>query len=268
MPGLAPRGQVADAGALARYYDLDLGEEDPGDLDMYLALADATDGTVLELMAGSGRIAVPLAAAGHEVVAVDTDTQMLGRAAARWQRRSDRAPSASLELVEADATNLRLKSRFSLVLVALNGLLLLDGREPQLALMKVAARHVRRNGRAVFDVWLPTPEDLVLYDGRLVLDWVRDDAETGEHVAKTTSARYQPAARRAQVTSFFDAWHDGEPARRTVRHDSISFVSAEELQALAHAAGLKVEQVGGDYEMGDFAPDSDRVVMVCRSLSG
>ena len=57
------RGPVADRDALARYYDLDLGGDDPGDLDMYLAFADATDGTVLELMAGSGRIAVPLAVA-------------------------------------------------------------------------------------------------------------------------------------------------------------------------------------------------------------
>ena len=261
------RGPVADRDALARYYDLDLGGDDPGDLDMYLALADATDGTVLELMAGSGRIAVPLAAAGHDVVAVDNDAQMLGRAAALWQRTSDRAPAGSLELVEADATTLRLKKRFGLVIVALNGLLLLDGRVAQLDLMKVAARHVKRRGLVVVDVWLPTPEDLVLYDARLVLDWVRDDEATGEHVAKTTSARYQPAARRAEITSFFDAWRDTEAPRRTMRTDLINFLSADELVSLAEAAGLKLDQLSGEYEMGDFAADSDRVVMVYRKLT-
>jgi hypothetical protein len=133
--------------------------------------------------------------------------------------------------------------------------------------MKTAARHLKRNGRAVFDVWLPAPDDLALYDGRLVLDWVRDDPQTGEHVSKTTSARYQSAARRATVTSFFDAWHDGEGPRRTMRHDTVSFISAAELGSLAEAAGLRVDQVAGDYEMGDFAADSDRVVMVCRLSS-
>ena len=107
----------------------------------------------------------------------------------------------------------------------------------------------------------------MLYDARLVLDWVRDDEATGEHVAKTTSARYQPAARRAEITSFFDAWRDTEAPRRTMRTDLISFLSADELVSLAEAAGLKLDQLSGEYEMGDFAADSDRVVMVYRKLT-
>ena len=52
------------ADALARLYDVDL-LEDPGDLDLYLALAARTGGPILECGVGSGRIAVPLAAAGY-----------------------------------------------------------------------------------------------------------------------------------------------------------------------------------------------------------
>ena len=65
--------------ALARLYDLDL-SEDPGDLDLYLALAERTGGPILELAAGTGRLAVPLAAAGHQVTGVDLDPAMLARA--------------------------------------------------------------------------------------------------------------------------------------------------------------------------------------------
>ena len=76
------RPDAATAAALARLYDLDL-SEDPGDLDLYLALADRADGPILELAAGTGRLAVPLAAAGHEVTAVDLDPAMLQRGRAR-----------------------------------------------------------------------------------------------------------------------------------------------------------------------------------------
>ena len=62
--------------AFAGLYDLDL-VEDPGDLDLYLALAARTGGPILELGCGTGRVAVPLAAAGHEVTAVDIDPAML-----------------------------------------------------------------------------------------------------------------------------------------------------------------------------------------------
>ena len=81
--------------ALARLYDLDLAE-DPGDLDLYLALAGRTGGPVLELAVGTGRIAVPLAASGIDVTGVDTDPAMLARAEAggRRGRAERRAPPA------------------------------------------------------------------------------------------------------------------------------------------------------------------------------
>ena len=67
---------------------------------MYLALAEAADGPVLELMAGTGRMAVPLAAAGHASTAVDRDAAMLRRAAALLAARQGAAREmrAQLEL--------------------------------------------------------------------------------------------------------------------------------------------------------------------------
>lgn len=252
------------AQALALYYDLDLAD-DPGDLDMYLAFADATSGPILELMAGSGRLAVPIASAGHKVTAVDYDPYMLERAATRWQRAKARAAKgASLELLDADVTTFALKKRFDLVIVALNSLLLLDGREAQQAIFEVIAEHLARDGRAVIDVWLPAPDDLALYDGRVVLDWLRRDPEASAQVAKSTAARYDSATRTASVTSLFDAWRDGEAPNRVARQDMITFVSADELVRFATDAGLIVDTIASDYEMGLFAVGSDRVVMVCR----
>jgi len=55
------------AEAIARLYDLDLSVE-PGDVDLYRALARRTGGPILELAVGSGRIAVPLAEDDKDVV--------------------------------------------------------------------------------------------------------------------------------------------------------------------------------------------------------
>src|SRR5256885_15688772 len=70
------------AEALARLYDLDL-TEDPGDLELYRALAWRTGGPIVELAVGTGRIAAPLMADGHRVVGIDLDPAMLGRARTR-----------------------------------------------------------------------------------------------------------------------------------------------------------------------------------------
>ena len=130
--------------------------------------------------------------------------------------------------------------------------------------MQTIATHLAPDGRAVIDVWLPAPEDLVLYDGRLVNDWVREDSETGNLVAKMTSARYSPAAGTATLDTFFEEWQQTETPHRTHRRDELNFVSASDLLSLVERAGLEPEIVAGDHDMTELAPDSDRLVLVAR----
>ena len=70
------RPDAATAAALARLYDLDL-TDDPGDLDLYLALADRADGPVLELACGTGRVLIPTARAGITITGLDVSPHML-----------------------------------------------------------------------------------------------------------------------------------------------------------------------------------------------
>ena len=268
-PELLPTTPEPLAIALARYYDLDLSDE-PGDVEMHLALAGSVEGDILELMAGSGRVAVPLAASGRRVVAIDHAPAMLARAATLWSRVADRAAGAQLELVEADAVRLTLDEQFGLVLVALNSLLLVD-HDTQPELFVTIARHLAPGGRAVVDTWLPRPEDLALYDGRQILDWVRHDDETDELVAKTSAARYDSAWRVADVTTFFDAWREtaaDAPVRRSMRRDRASFSDARRIVDMAVRAGLEIDVLAGDYDMSPFGADADRAVLVCRSPTG
>ena len=265
MPVSAAARRAISAGALiARYYDLDL-LEDPGDVAMYLALAAEGRGSILELCAGSGRVAVPLAAAGHDVTAVDRDPDMLDRARTLWKRHpAHKAGGGSLTFVENDVTLLDLPERFDLVILALNSLLLLGGPDAQLAALRAMSRHLAPNGRAVVDVWLPSAGDLELYDGRLMLDWVRRDEEREEHVAKLTAARHDPDTATAEITTFFDAWQDTKRPRRVMRQDTAHLLTATGVRRLLREAGLSVERSVGDYSLAPFKSGGDRLVVICR----
>ena len=259
-----PGNDRQSAAALARYYDLDVAKEQNA-LARYLALAAATGGPILELACGSGRLCVPLAGAGHRVVGIDRDTAMLERATRAWQAIEAATAGGELELVQADITDLHIDRRFTLVILAFNGLLLLDEREAQKNALGVIAEHLADDGRAVIDAWLPTPDDLALYDGRTILEWVRHDDDGEEWVAKTTAARYLSASHSAVVDTFFDAWRQGEPTRRTHRRDRVSFIGVTELLALTDDAGLEPVVVAGDYDMSQLEDASERVVLVCRA---
>lgn len=251
---------------LARYYDLDLLEE-PGDLDLYLAMAARTSSPILELGIGSGRIAVPLALAGHRVTGVDVDPAMLERARSRWEASRGRRPRGRLELVEADMRDADLEGRYALAILALNALLLLPDRDAQAAALRTCALHLAPGGLAIVDVALPGADDLAACDGRLTLDWVREDPETGELVTRTSSARYDAASASVDLVQVFDAVAPGGgPLRRTIRRDRLQLLSAAHLLDLVGDAGLAVEQAGGDHLLTPFGPGSTRVVLVTRSL--
>jgi SAM-dependent methyltransferase len=246
--------------ALARLYDLDF-VEDPGDIDFYLALAQRTGGPVLELGVGTGRIAVPLAAAGFDVTGVDVDAAMLDRARAR---AADTGLGERVRLVEADIVDLELPEigAFRLAFLALNSLMLLGTREAQRGALRTAARHLAPGGLAAVDVWLPDADDLARFDGRVILEYAREDPETGLLVTKAGSAQHDNASQVVTLTTMYEESAPGGAVQRWLRMDRLRLVSADELRTLAHEAGLDVETIAGGYDLAPLGPGSDRAVLV------
>src|SRR5690242_10405608 len=97
-------------------------------------------GSILDLGAGVGRIADPLVALGHRVVAVDDSPDMLARVAAA-------------ERVCSRIEDLRLAERFDVVVLASHLVNTVDGHTRR-ALLETVAHHLADGGRAVIE-WHP-----------------------------------------------------------------------------------------------------------------
>lgn len=260
---LVDRAADRTAAALARLYDLDLAG-DPGDLDLYLALGERAAGPILELGAGSGRLAVPLAASGWQVTGVDRDPAMLERARRRAEALGDEI-SQRLELVQADIDGLRLEAgrpAFKLAFIALNSLMMLPDRAAQASAIRTVADHLALGGLAVADVWLPDADDLARYDGRLVLEYMREDPETGHMIVKTAAAVHEPTTGRITLDAIYDEVEQGKPPVRWLRRDRLRLVSADDLRDFAEKAGLRVELVAGGYDLEPLGPGSERAILV------
>jgi SAM-dependent methyltransferase len=252
------------AAALARLYDVDL-VEDPGDVDLYLALAARTGGPILEIASGSGRIAAPLVEAGYEVTAVDIDPVVLARAEKAFAA-ADPTVRARLELVEADLVGLSLPGgpRFRLAILALNSILLLATRDRQRGALEAMARHLLPGGVAVVDVWVPSADELARYDGRMSLEYVRTDPETGLLVTKMSAAQHEPATGHVQLTTLYCEGEQGGPGRRWIREDRLRLLNVEDLRLLAESAELDVEVLAGDYDLNPVSAHDERMILVAR----
>lgn len=266
MQDRSPGTGDGTADAIARLYDLDLSEFD-GDLDLYTALAQRTGGPILELAVGTGRIAVPLAEAGYEVVGVDLDAAMLRRAMARIEQAGVGGRAALVEgdmIAAASIPAVAERGPYRLAILALQSILILTTPEAQRSVVEQMARLVAPGGLVVIDTWLPTPADLVGFDGRLSFEWLRTDPETGKAVTKTLAAWYDHVRRLVTLTTFFEEGAQGTALVRWIREDPLRLIGVDELVGFAKDAGLEMDRLAGDHDLELLQPGSDRVVMVAR----
>jgi SAM-dependent methyltransferase len=110
----------------------------------------AGGGRVLELGAGTGRLAIPLAAAGTEVWALDASRAMLGALASK-------PGGAGVRLVLGDMARppLRAGAGFAVVLCAFNSLFNLPRPAEQQLCLRAAATLLAPGGRLVVETSLP-----------------------------------------------------------------------------------------------------------------
>jgi SAM-dependent methyltransferase len=108
------------------------------DLPLWRALAEETGGPVLDVGAGTGRVALDLARAGVEVVALDVEPELLAALRAR---------DARVETVAADARDFDAgHERFGLVIAPMQTVQLLGGPDGRRGFLRSAARALRPGG--------------------------------------------------------------------------------------------------------------------------
>lgn len=126
------------------------------DLTLWRSLADACGGPVLDVGAGTGRVALDLAVWGHEVTALDHDPALLAALAERAQSRG-----LDVTTAVADATAFELHQRFALVIMPMQTIQLLDGSAARRSFLRCARTHLQRGGLVAIAV----ADALAAFDG-------------------------------------------------------------------------------------------------------
>jgi SAM-dependent methyltransferase len=122
----------------ALWHDLECGAYGE-DLPLWRALAAEAGGPVLDVGAGTGRVAMDLAAAGVPVVALDAEARLL-------EALEHRAAGLPVETVVGDARAFTLERRVALVLVPMQTLQLLGGPRGRAAFLRCAMDHLEPGG--------------------------------------------------------------------------------------------------------------------------
>jgi SAM-dependent methyltransferase len=120
------------------------------DLPLWRELAERADGPVLDVGAGTGRVALDLAGRGHDVTAIDSDAELVHELATRAREHGVRVRTAA-----ADARSLKLDREFALAIAPMQVFQLLGGADGRRAALQSLRGHLRTG--ALFAAALADP---------------------------------------------------------------------------------------------------------------
>ncbi len=236
------------------------------DVNFYRGLArELRTDDVLEMACGSGRVTIPLARDGRNVVGFDLSQAMVARAHAR-ATRIGKASRARIVLFRADMRRFELTRKFPLIISAFNSLEHLYTRTDLAACLDCVKAHLAPGGRFAFDVQNP---DLKWLTRDPRKRWARTrfrDPGTGVRLEYTTSHLYDPVSQIAFIKFYYQTLEKDPGDRRTsvVRLAQRKFFPAE-LEALLAANGLRVDQRFGGFAREPLHGDTESQILVCRA---
>jgi SAM-dependent methyltransferase len=235
------------------------------DVRFYVELAVRTGGPVLELGAGTGRVAFAVAREGLDVVAVEAMPPMLDQAAARLSRLPQRV-QRHVELRRGSLERLRLRRRFPLVIAPFNVWMHLYTRAQLERGFATVRHHLAPRGRFVFDVLLPDPACMARDPTRRYRGGRVPHPRDGETYQYSEYFQYDPMS---QVeTTIMDFEHPTTKSKSFCTPLTQRQLFPAELEALLHYNGFAVESHTGDFTGEPITSATESQVVVAKARPG
>jgi SAM-dependent methyltransferase len=205
----------------------------------------ACGGRALELGVGTGRVAIPLAAAGVEVHGIDASPAMVERLRAK-------PGGERVRVGIGDFADVAAEGEFSLVFVVFNTFFMLLTQEEQVRCFRNAAARLAPGGVFVIEAFFP---DVKRYDGGQI---VRTISIADDEVVLEVS-RHDAASQRVTTQRVVLGGGGGGVRLFPIQ---IRYAWPTELDLMARLAGLKLRARWGGWRREPFDSGSAKHVSV------
>jgi SAM-dependent methyltransferase len=237
---MSPQPSAYDA--IARLYD-PWSRSVVEDVSFYVDEALRAGGPVVELGVGTGRIAIPTAAAGVRVIGVDSSAAMLAVCADQAERAG---VAELLDLRVGDLREPPVSERVRLVTCPFRAYLHLVDDDERMRALRAARELLLPGGRLVFDVFAPGPDDIAETNAR----WIEREPGIHERADWDTVARTLKLSVRG-------------PGGETTM--TLSWLEPARWQALIAEAGFEVVACYGWFDRRPYTGGEDIVWVAERS---
>lgn len=220
------------------------------DVPFFVEEARRTDGDVLELMAGTGRVSLPLAEAGIRLTCVDNAPEMRDALRAKLQARG-LVETTAVRLMDVRA--LDLGRQFPLIFIPFNAFAELRTADDQRATLAGIRAHLAPGGRFICTLHNPVVRRQRI-DGQLRL-WRSATLPDGGRVILWGAEQLDPASGIVEALEVFEEFApDGSQIARRLFPLRFALLEPDVFEAQAAEAGFTITTRYGGYDRAPFDP--------------
>lgn len=214
-----------------------------------------TEGKILEIGVGTGRLFSQALKSGADIYGLDISERMIEKAKEKVPR--EQHP----RLFVQNAVTMKLSQRFALILAPFRVLAHLMKVNDQISCLSRIRKHLEPGGRFIFDMFIP--DFNVLAKGIPERVDFEGEYEKGKKLIRISSATYDLSRQIGNVRMKF-RWDEGGRRHEALWKFPMRFYFRFELEHLVCRSGLELEAIYGDYQGNPISEKSTDYLMVCK----
>ena len=225
------------------------------DIEFWKKLLDKSPGKkVLELAAGTARLAIPLIREGAEYTGIEISPEFCKQAKKKLKYNRMKA-----SFIEADMRKFELKETYDLIFIGFNSFLHLLKNDDAKACLDSVKKHMHSTTLFVIDIFVPNT--LFLYRPEIrfpVMDY--KNSITGELTTVEEVSIYDSDSEINNIT-----WHYNTPTQKDDKIYSFNMrmYFPDTMNRILTDSGLSIKNLFGSHELVDFNEDSELQIYVC-----
>jgi len=223
------------------------------DVAFFVEAAKEAGSTVLEIGCGTGRVLIPTARAGINIVGLDLSPHML--AVCRERLEAEPMPvQARVRLIQADMRTFDLGETFTLVTIPFRPFQHLTTVDDQLSCLASIRRHLRDGGHLILDLFNPSLDALV---NQVIGEEFAEEPEFTMPDGRRVIRRHKIVAQDRfsqtnQIELVYYITHPDGRQERATHSFAMRYLFRFEAEHLLARAGFEIEQVYADYDKSAY----------------
>jgi SAM-dependent methyltransferase len=250
---MSEAGAYDDYNFIADLYDHVTTYSTRRDVEFFVEEARQSGGPVLEIGCGTGRVLIPTARAGIEIVGLDLSDQMLDRCRVNLTSEGEDV-RAKATLLKGDMRSFDLGRKFRLITIPFRPFQHLTTVEDQFSCLASVRNSLAEDGRFILDLFNPKLESLVADNLRQETDEnIEFSMPDGRLVRRKSRIAHRDLFNQIVYSELiYYVTHPDDREERLVHAFPMRYLFRFEAEHLLARAGFRVEAVYADYDRKPF----------------